>query len=81
MSLAAAIQKHATKSKTLEDIIADLPMEDGSDMILALRDADIPHTAVVKGLKEHSGIVVSEASVRRWRAKYGVESVELEEAA
>ena len=79
MSLANAIHKHNIPAG-IDGILAVLDEEDRDDLLTALNDPSVGHTAIVRGLKTHNNLSISEGGVRRWRER-NVESVTLEEAA
>lgn len=79
MSLANAIHKHNIPAG-IDGILAILDEDDRDDLLAALNDLSVGHTAIARGLKSHNNLSISEAAIRRWRER-NVESVTLEEAA
>lgn len=70
MSLIDAIQSN-NKVPGLDGILAQIDAKSQAELLAALDDPSVGHTAIARGLYVHCGVKVSEAAVRRWREKRG----------
>lgn len=70
MSLAETIQSN-NKVPGIEGVLLQIDAKSQAELLAALDDPSVGHTAIARGLYVHCGLKVSEAAVRRWREKRG----------